>query len=220
MAMQHRDGIESATEPPDCLRREADFGHQHDRLPAVAHHFANRLNVNLGLPAAGHAVQQKRLVPTGTQHRENCRQCGPLVAIQLEVVLLFDLSDVGLETVGSATRGENQPLLFQRIDRSRAAAGRFSQFVAPQRFLGHTQHVHHSPLLGRQLQFFQRGAGRGISTKMRDQPRPRFLLHPGGYHAFQHLPPPAQILLANPACQFQHLRRQQRPTVDDGVQRF
>ncbi len=62
MAVQHGDGRKSAAEPADRLRRQADFRNQDNRLPAVADDFANRLDINFGLSAPGHAVQQDRAV--------------------------------------------------------------------------------------------------------------------------------------------------------------
>ena len=63
MAVQHRHAIESRAKAFLGLRRKADFRHQHDRLPAIAHHFLNRLNVNLGFAAAGDAVNENGFVP-------------------------------------------------------------------------------------------------------------------------------------------------------------
>ena len=47
-------------EPADRLRRQADLGYQHDRLPAPRHDFLDRRQVHLGLAAAGDAVDQER----------------------------------------------------------------------------------------------------------------------------------------------------------------
>jgi hypothetical protein len=43
------------------LRRKRDFGHQHQCLAAARQNFGNGAQVNLGLAAAGHAVQQEGL---------------------------------------------------------------------------------------------------------------------------------------------------------------
>ena len=48
------------TEAPHGLRGERDFGHQHDRLPALAQGFGDGAQVDFGLARAGHAVQQVR----------------------------------------------------------------------------------------------------------------------------------------------------------------
>jgi hypothetical protein len=42
------------------LRREADLGHQEERLAALAQDFGDEVQVDLGLAAAGHAVKQDR----------------------------------------------------------------------------------------------------------------------------------------------------------------
>ena len=51
---------ETAAKPLDRLRREADLRHQHDRLAAEMDHLLDRLDVDLGLAAAGHAVNEYR----------------------------------------------------------------------------------------------------------------------------------------------------------------
>ena len=51
---------EAAREALDQLRREVDLGHQHQRLPAGAEHLLGRAQIDLGLAAAGDAVQQRR----------------------------------------------------------------------------------------------------------------------------------------------------------------
>ena len=61
-AVQHRDpGFgKCLAETRFQLGREADFGHEHQRLSAAFDHLRDQLQVNLGLAAAGDAVQQKR----------------------------------------------------------------------------------------------------------------------------------------------------------------
>ena len=60
MAVQHGHRAEPRAEPLDRLRRQADLRHQHDRLPAEVDHLLDRLDVDLGLAAAGDAVDQDR----------------------------------------------------------------------------------------------------------------------------------------------------------------
>ena len=48
------------------LRREVDLGHQQQHLPATRERTFGRAQIDLGLAAAGHAVQQQR---RGTRHR-------------------------------------------------------------------------------------------------------------------------------------------------------
>ena len=47
--------------PFQKLRREVDFGQQKQHLPPLRQHFRHRIEIHLGLAAAGNAVQQKRL---------------------------------------------------------------------------------------------------------------------------------------------------------------
>ncbi|MNI53835.1 hypothetical protein D3C73_1086910 [compost metagenome] len=56
---------ETAAEACQGLRGQADFGHQHQRLPALRQAMDDRLQVDLGLAAAGHPVQQEGLEAIG-----------------------------------------------------------------------------------------------------------------------------------------------------------
>ncbi len=59
--MQHGERrIEARGEARDELRRQRDLGHQHQRLLAARHDRFDRAQVDLGLAAAGDAVQQER----------------------------------------------------------------------------------------------------------------------------------------------------------------
>src|ERR1700686_231643 len=64
MAVQDRDRVlrfgETAFEPLDRLRRERNFRDEHNRAMAARERRVNRLQINFGLAAAGHAVQQNR----------------------------------------------------------------------------------------------------------------------------------------------------------------
>ena len=60
---------EAATEACQGLRGQADFRHQHQRLPALRQAMDDRLQVDLGLAAAGHAIQQERLEAVGGSDR-------------------------------------------------------------------------------------------------------------------------------------------------------
>ena len=65
MAVQHRHqrlqraGAEPRLEPLDGLRRERDFRHEHNRALAVFQGVGDGLQINLGLAAAGDAVQEE-----------------------------------------------------------------------------------------------------------------------------------------------------------------
>ena len=81
MAVQHGHLAEPRAEPLDRLRREADFRHQHDRLPAEMDHLLNRLDVDLGLAAAGHAVDQNRAMLAGIHGIEDRGQRLVLIGV-------------------------------------------------------------------------------------------------------------------------------------------
>ena len=58
MQHRHRNG-ETLAETPDELRREPDLRHQHQRALAAAQRSLDRVQIDLGLAAAGDAVQQE-----------------------------------------------------------------------------------------------------------------------------------------------------------------
>ena len=61
--MQHRErSREACREARDELRRQRDFRHQHQRLFAARDDVGDRAQVDLGLAAAGHAMQHERRI--------------------------------------------------------------------------------------------------------------------------------------------------------------
>ena len=84
MTVQHRHPIEPGAKAFLGLGGEADFRHQHDRLPAIAHRLLNGLNVNLSFATAGHTVNENGFVPRGAERLQNCFQSSPLIIIQLK----------------------------------------------------------------------------------------------------------------------------------------
>ena len=64
VAMEDRDVAIPPLEGANGLRRQADFRDQHQRLFALAHHFADSAQVQLRFAAAGDPVQKDRLEPT------------------------------------------------------------------------------------------------------------------------------------------------------------
>ncbi|KAG1580931.1 hypothetical protein G6F46_015442 [Rhizopus delemar] len=60
---------EAAAEPRQGLRGQADFRHQHQRLPALCQAMDDRLQVDLGLATAGYAIQQDWLEAGGRVDR-------------------------------------------------------------------------------------------------------------------------------------------------------
>ena len=57
--VQHRDAVaEARREPADGLRRERDLGHEHDRAAPALERGGAGLEVDLGLAAAGRAVEE------------------------------------------------------------------------------------------------------------------------------------------------------------------
>ena len=87
VAVQHGHVVEPRAEPVDRLRREADLRHQHDRLAAEVDHLLDRLDVDLGLAAAGHAVDQQRLVVPTVERLEDRVESLLLIGVEGEVDL-------------------------------------------------------------------------------------------------------------------------------------
>ena len=56
---------ETLAETAQGLRRQADFRHQYQHLPASRQYRRHRLQIHFGFAAAGDAVQQERLKPAG-----------------------------------------------------------------------------------------------------------------------------------------------------------
>ena len=73
---------EAAPEPIHGLRGEGDLGHEDDRSPPPIECLPRGLQVDLGLPRAGDAVEEELPVTA----RGNRLQCAPLIAGQLDPV--------------------------------------------------------------------------------------------------------------------------------------
>ncbi len=71
VAVQHGHAAEPRAEAIDRLRRQADLGHQHDRLPPEVDYLLDGLDVDLGLAAAGDAVDEDRLVASRVHRVED-----------------------------------------------------------------------------------------------------------------------------------------------------
>ena len=54
-----RPHAEAGREAVEELRRERDLGHQDQRLPALPHRLGDRLEIDLGLAGARHALEQR-----------------------------------------------------------------------------------------------------------------------------------------------------------------
>jgi hypothetical protein len=77
--VQHRHRrIEALAETRDQLRREPDFRHQHQRALTASQRVVRRMEVHLGLAAAGDAIQQEGRKASGRaiDGRDGCRLLG------------------------------------------------------------------------------------------------------------------------------------------------
>ena len=78
--MQHRRlDAESFAQAGDELRRQADFGYEHEHLATGLDHVLHALQVDLGLAAAGDAFEQKGIEGVA---RPQPAQCRLLLAVQ------------------------------------------------------------------------------------------------------------------------------------------
>ncbi len=82
--MQHGDGVaEAFDEATDDLRRQRDLRNQHDRSAPLLERCRRGAQVDLGLPGAGHAVQQPLLRASLTESSDQRRERGLLVVREL-----------------------------------------------------------------------------------------------------------------------------------------
>ncbi len=137
VAVQHGHRIEPGTEAADGLRCEADFRNQDDHLPAVRNHLAHGADVDLRLPAAGHAVQQKRPMRAGTHRLQDRLQHAVLIGGQHGVGVSRHGRDGvgGSAGIGAQLECGDPALLPQSMDRRRTASGSFRQSVDAHRLL-------------------------------------------------------------------------------------
>ncbi len=158
MTVQHGHAVKTAAETTDCLRRQADFGDQHDRLATIRNHLADRLDVNLRLPAPRHSVQQQSPVRLVTQLTDDLVQRRLLIRVQCQILLADHAIGpiVRVARIQSTHLDFQQPLLRQTVDRRVPAPRCPSQLINPHRRSRRLQCVDHRPLLGRQLPHTQR----------------------------------------------------------------
>ena len=103
--MQHRDRHgETFAEARHELRREPDFRHQHQRAPAAAQRVLHRVQIDLGLAAAGDAIQQEGREASRAPHR--WRPPRPPVIAQGRASAAHQ---VGCAGSGEATRRRSPP---------------------------------------------------------------------------------------------------------------
>ena len=107
MTMEHRDPIlyrrETALEALDRLRRQRNFRHQHQSRLAAVQGEGDRLEIDLGFAAAGHPMQEDRLLfgGGGIERGAHLGQGDLLLAREC----LAGAGQEGLVVVGIATDG-------------------------------------------------------------------------------------------------------------------
>jgi hypothetical protein len=110
---------ESRHEPADCLRRQRNLGHEHDRSEAALERRGARLQVDLGLAASRGAVEEDVRCGSGVERRDDARDGFALRRAQLGG------PGVGGERVTRRwTRTLAARLALQRRDEGERAAGR------------------------------------------------------------------------------------------------
>ena len=118
MAVQHGHRAEPLAKPLDRLRRQADFRHQHDRLPPEMDHLLNRLDVDLGFAAAGDAVDENRLMAARVHRVENRPQRLFLIGVEHQMFFAGRDRFFGPRRGDPAGLRADQALASQRGDRA------------------------------------------------------------------------------------------------------
>ena len=97
MQRQHRHA-QARAEARQRLRRQPDFRHQHQRLPARGQAVANRLQVDLGLAAAGDAFEQQGAKALSVAQRLPARLGCALFSVGARAVVATRLRPAGTST--------------------------------------------------------------------------------------------------------------------------
>ncbi len=220
MAMQDGDRIESATESANRLRRKTDLGDQHDRLPTIADHLANRLDINFRLAASSHAMQQHRaMLPRALQTQNRVER---LLLIGIELQVLFARGRFGRwDTLRlSLANCTDQAFLSQRGQGGRPAIGGLRQFGGVHRPSGGRQDFQYDLLLRGQFESYGIRRLPIRADERRDESRAGLLLDSRGHHRFEDLAPTAQVIVGDPPREAQHVGRHERLTIENRFNRF
>ncbi len=215
MAVQHRDLAEPRAKALFGLRGEADFRHQHDRLPPEVQHLLNGLDVDFGLAAARDAVHQDRLVPARLERGQDRAERRFLVGIERQVRLPAHRRLDERAGVDPLRFARQQSPFAQGPDRGQRAADGLGDRSWCQRLAGGGQVVENLPLLGRQLQLLEPVGHARRQAHENRLPSPGLPANSGRHDGLQHLRPGAQVIVGHPARQPQHARTEQAAPVDD-----
>ena len=237
VAVEDGDPGEPATEPSDRLRRQADLGDQHDRLPSPRHDPLDRRKVDLGLAAAGHSVDQERGEAARLQYRLDPRQNRRLLGGQDQRGPIGRLAGRSSpcgdgrvrRTVGSGVSRQahrqstadrvHQSQLLERLDRYRAALGQPADVGRRERIVGSGEDLEHGRLLGREPGLDRPGP-QGLTRLLGDKekrpdPGSRVLLHARRHGGIECLAPGAGIILRQPLRQLEHTGVDQGGRIED-----
>ncbi len=118
VAVKDRHCTESLAESFDRLRRETDFRHQHDRLPTEMDHLLNGLDVDLGLAAASHAVDEDRLMAARVHGVQHVPQRPLLIGVEDEMFLAHRRRFLGPQRGNPSASRADQPFAPQGGDRA------------------------------------------------------------------------------------------------------
>ena len=213
---------EPRLEPLHRLRRKRDFRYQHDRALPLAKRVGDRLQVHLRLAAAGHAVQQKNIVPNRlglvvvplgqALHRVHDRlECGRLLRVQLQRLRRqYVLLRVRV-ALGDLRRDAHQPLVLELANGRRGRPSQAHQFL--QRQLAPLLHNRPEILLS----LGQLGRFAVLRQCADVQPfAPAFLLlaHSVRQHRLHSDLRRAAVVVGDPAHEAQNRRRHQCLTAD------
>ena len=123
VAVQNRDLAASTAEALDGLRGQADLRHQDQGFFSLAQHLFNGPEVQFGLAASRHPMQQESMETTGAEGRFNGRPGPQLVGIQVDgSIRRGGFLDFLSELVHAPDNAPCQPFFQERRHRSGTAA--------------------------------------------------------------------------------------------------
>ena len=206
-------------------RRQGDLGHEHEHAPALPAHLSRELQVDGGLPAPGHPVQQRDPEPSVRRPRRQAAQRRLLLAGQLD-------RSRARSRVHPFRRGERVALDLPALDAHQAPAGQPAHGVGGDAVLG--QHRDGEPGRGCREQRERAALARAqprrptapgdplaldreMNAAHGAEPRPGCRARrPGvGRHGGGHrLARAASVVVGDPRGQLQYRRRQERLGVE------
>ncbi len=215
VAVQYGHRAETFAEPGDGLRRQADFRHQDDRLPAVTDHFPDGVHIDFGFAAAGDTLHQDGLVPPAAQDFQDVLQGDVLLVVQFPIRLNRLVRSLQRLVTQTLHLAGDQAFAAEGRDGCGGTACGFGQLSGRHGRTLPAQNFQHGCLFFGQFQVsksrpdcWRHRQDGGLSRTCRAP-------HSGRDDRFQHLSQRAEVIVGHPLCQPQHRRREEAAAVDD-----